>query len=188
VSSHIGNSILYCCLDHSFLSEFPSSSWIMDIRNVMEVNKFYYLRIWEKRIVNILISSTKIKPCSLGIIYNALLFVAQGKSFCFLSYPRPAYFRKHPVRFSLFGSCGLERQFLILFALIFTAARGRAGTRRGACGIGARPHRTRHCGRPVPYRVHQKANVATSASGYRIGTSAIRLNEELAAISCWMSN
>jgi hypothetical protein len=44
----------------------------------------------------------------------------QCKSFWFLSYPRIAYFCKHPVRFSLFSSRSLEKQFLILFTLIFT--------------------------------------------------------------------
>jgi hypothetical protein len=53
----------------------------MDIPNVMKMNKFSYLRIWEIRIVDIWISSTKIKPCSLEIIYNALLFVAQSMFF-----------------------------------------------------------------------------------------------------------
>jgi hypothetical protein len=106
-SSHIGNNILYCCSYHSFLSEFPSSSWIMDIPNVMEIDKFYYLRIWGNRIVNISISSTKIKPRSLGIIsfhiqglhifasilsdfrYLARVDWRDNFSFCLLWYLRP---------------------------------------------------------------------------------------------------
>jgi hypothetical protein len=46
VISYLRRGMLYCYWRHSILSEFWLSSWIRHIPNVIELNNYYYSRIW----------------------------------------------------------------------------------------------------------------------------------------------
>jgi hypothetical protein len=62
----------------------------------------------------------KSKWCSLGTIYNLMLFGWKAKSFPFLAYPRTTYPCRHSGRLSSIEVRPLDNRFLIWFTLMFT--------------------------------------------------------------------
>jgi hypothetical protein len=86
----------------------------------IEMKAFEHPNFWESKMCISWFLRRQSKSYSLGIIWNAILFVFKFQFLCFPSYPRATYFRNRVLRISLVWPRGLENQFLFPLTLIFT--------------------------------------------------------------------
>jgi hypothetical protein len=115
------SGITYCIVTRA-INFLPNSRHPVELRTFqiwlkwtsLIIREFEKVETWPSQFLR-----RKSRLCSLGIIDNTMLFIVQSKSFRFLPYPRTKGLCRHPVRFSLFGSRGLERRLLILLTLVF---------------------------------------------------------------------